>query len=109
MTMQCVRWADQPVEATADGVRRALVHGAGADVKRIDIPADTRAGRHTHPFEQFVLVESGSGTLTTAQGTVRLEPGVVIHFPPETWHEAHFETATVLLEVNLRPPAAAAD
>ncbi|MGC2855367.1 cupin domain-containing protein [Novispirillum sp. DQ9] len=102
MAMTCTRWADAP--ATGDAaVRRATIAGTGAHLKRVEIAAGTTAGRHDHPFEQFVIVESGSGSLTTADGTIALEPGLVIHFPPGTWHEAVFATATVLLEVNLAP------
>ena len=68
----------------------------------ITIPAGTQAGKHSHAFEQFVIVESGRAKLTTASGDCVLEPGVVIRFPPDTWHQAVFETDTVLLEVNLR-------
>lgn len=102
MTTTRYHWADQPSSGDAS-VRRATIPGSGAHLKRVEIAAGTTAARHTHPFEQFVLVETGEGTLTTAEGTVRLEPGVVIHFPPDTWHEAVFETDTVLLEVNLAP------
>lgn len=106
MPMTCTRWADAPTTGDVAGdaaVRRAVIAGSGAHLKRVEIVAGTTASRHDHPFEQFVVVESGSGSLTTQDGTIRLEPGLVIHFPPGTWHEAVFETDTVLLEVNLAP------
>jgi quercetin dioxygenase-like cupin family protein len=40
------------------------------------------------------------GVLTCADGEIALKPGVVIHFEPHEWHEAVFETDTVLYEVN---------
>jgi quercetin dioxygenase-like cupin family protein len=40
--------------------------------------------------------------LTTADGEIALKPGVVVHFAPDAWHSAVFETDTVLVEVNFR-------
>lgn len=87
----------------AGGVRRMLIAGDGADLKRVEIPAGTTAERHDHPHEQFVLVLEGTGRLTSAEGTCDLRPGTVLHLTAHTWHAAVFETATVLIEVNLRP------
>jgi quercetin dioxygenase-like cupin family protein len=101
MATEVFRWSEQATAVDA-GVARSLIPGLGADIKRIVIPAGTQAGRHSHAFEQFVIVESGRAKLTTASGECLLEPGVVIRFPPDTWHQAVFETDTVLLEVNLR-------
>lgn len=95
------RWSDVGGKLVG-GVRRSQIDGVGADIKRIEIPAGTRAARHSHAHEQFLIVESGLAQLTTAAGTMTLEPGVVVRFAPEAWHEALFERDTVLLEVNLR-------
>lgn len=87
---------------TIDGIARKEIAGAGATLKHVDIPAGTEAGRHDHPFEQFIQVISGSGELQCAAGNVPLAPGVVIHLPAGSWHSAVFETDTVLVEVNLK-------
>ena len=94
------RWSEITAQEEG-GIRRSLIAGGGADIKRIEIPAGTRAARHAHAHEQFLMVESGRAQLTTAEGTRTLEPGVVVRFPPDAWHEALFEQDTVLLEVNL--------
>ncbi len=102
MTTETHRWSETPTQLDG-GIGRSQINGEGADINRIVIPAGTQGGRHSHPFEQYVIVESGRARLTTAEGTCTLEPGVVIRFSPDAWHQATFETDTVLLEVNLRP------
>lgn len=87
---------------TAAGVTRKEISGGGASLKQVTIPAGTEAGRHDHPFEQFIQVISGSGVLECEAGRVKLEPGTVVHLPAGSWHSAVFETETVLVEVNLR-------
>ena len=86
---------------TVDGITRKEIAGRGASLKQAIIPAGTEAGRHDHPFEQFIQVISGAGVLNCAAGEVRLEPGTVVHLPAGSWHSAVFESETVLVEVNL--------
>ena len=94
-------WKDLTGE-TAEGITRKEILGAGAALKQVSIPAGTVAGRHEHPFEQFIQVISGSGELECEAGRVKLAPGTVVHLPAGSWHGAVFETDTVLVEVNLR-------
>jgi quercetin dioxygenase-like cupin family protein len=84
-------------DAKAD---RRLIAGNGGDFKRVCVKAGMVAARHAHDFEQFFMVAEGVGVLTCADGEIALKPGVVIHFEPDAWHEAVFETDTVLYEVN---------
>jgi len=97
-------WDDVPGEPAKGAVRRDI-HGDGAWLRMVSIEAGTVAGRHSHPHEQFVHVLSGTGTLECEAGTVPLRPGTVLHFATDAWHSAVFETATVLVEVNVSPPA----
>ena len=80
---------------------RRLIQGTGADLKRVVVPAGAIANRHSHSFEQFFYVERGSGLLQCAAGEIPLCAGTVIHFEPDAWHSAVFDTETVLIEVNL--------
>jgi len=82
---------------------RRVIAGSGGDLKRVMVKAGTVAGRHAHDFEQFFLVQEGTGVLTCADGEIALKPGVVVHFEPDAWHSAVFDTDTVLVEVNFRP------
>lgn len=84
-------------DAKAD---RRVVKGRAGDLKRVLVKAGTVAERHAHDFEQFFMVQEGTGALTCAAGVIALKPGVVIHFEPDAWHSAVFESDTVLIEVN---------
>jgi quercetin dioxygenase-like cupin family protein len=95
-------WDDVQPEK-GEGVSRRLIPGDGASLKMVSIKAGTVAGRHSHPYEQFVHVIEGSGQLECETGTIPLKQGTVIHFAPDAWHSAVFEIDTVLVEVNLRP------
>jgi len=81
---------------------RRLIPGTAGDLKRVLVPAGTVAAQHEHDFEQFFMVVEGAGVLTCALGEIALRPGVVVHFAPNEWHKAVFETATVLVEVNFK-------
>lgn len=93
-------WNEVPA-VEGKGASRREIPGEGASLKRVTVQAGTRAERHSHPFEQFVHILEGTGTLECEAGTVPLRPGTVLHFAPEAWHSALFETDTVLVEVNL--------
>ena len=101
VTSHLVNWDDVPLRQTAPGVAKRVIEGAGVTLVMVQVDAGIAAPRHEHDHEQFVQVVSGSGTLETAQGSGRFGPGSVFHFPPDIWHAARFETATVLIESNL--------
>src|SRR6516165_4592074 len=90
----CWHWDEVAPYGDAKADRR-LIAGRAGDVKRVAVKAGHVAAWHSHVFEQFVLVESGDGMLTWEGGEMALRPGVVIHFEPNVWHEARFETDTV--------------
>jgi quercetin dioxygenase-like cupin family protein len=94
-------WDGIPEEGFPNGVTKRTLLGARASLVRVHVPAGTRADRHSHPFEQFVQVVSGSGVLETSQGERPFGPGSLFHFPPDTWHAARFVENTVLIESNL--------
>lgn len=96
---QVCSWDDVPAYGDAKADRR-VVSGRGGDLKRVMVRAGTVADRHEHAFEQFFMVQAGTGVLTTAEGEIALKPGVVIHFEPYAWHSAVFETDATLIEVN---------
>jgi quercetin dioxygenase-like cupin family protein len=89
-----------PTDAAVASVLPELA-GTGATLRQVRAPAGHVAARHSHPFEQFLYVVAGDGQLDRASGTVRLAPGVVIHFAPDDWHSAVFTANTFLLEINL--------
>lgn len=96
-----VAWGDVAGQAAPGGIRKRSIEGAGAALVMVEVPAGTRAGRHSHPHEQFVQVVSGRGTLETAAGAFPFAAGSVFHFPADAWHAATFDADTVLVETNL--------
>ena len=96
-------WDDLAEAAPSVDVAKRALPGRGASLVRIAIKAGTVAGRHTHPFEQFVQVISGAGTLETEEGTAPFRAGSLFHFPAEAWHAARFDEDTILVETNLAP------
>lgn len=102
MNASVVDWSAVPAEGPEGGVRKRRVGGEGADLVMVEVPAGTKAPRHSHPHEQFVQVTAGSGTLETEAGRREFREGSVFHFPPGAWHAAEFATDTVLVETNLR-------
>ncbi len=51
----------------------------------------THSALHTHDADQFIIVTSGSGTVSTRTETHQLKPGMVVWIPA---HTAHVHTAT---------------
>ncbi len=94
-------WDDLDAVIAGPTVSKKIAPGLGASLIRLEIKAGTAAGRHAHPFEQFVQVISGGGTLDTEDGSERFAAGSLFHFPPGTWHAAQFDEDTVLVETNL--------
>ena len=105
-----IDWADVASEENpGNGVSKRRIPGAGADLTRVEVPAGTKAGRHSHAHEQFVQVLVGAGTIETEAGSQVFGPGSVFHFPPGTWHAAEFTAETVLVETNLAEEPAVID
>lgn len=104
-----ITWIDLPA-VEAGGAERREIAGTGASLKQILVKAGTVAARHSHPHEQFLLVQEGLVRLKCEAGTVELQPGMVVRFDPGAWHAARFMRDTVLVEVNLHPsPSPAAE
>ncbi len=101
MNQHCVDWAALPEEVAPSGVANRVLPGTGASLVMVQVPAGTKADRHSHAHEQFVQVLSGSGVLETEQGTHAFSEGSVFRFPAGTWHAARFQTETILIETNL--------
>lgn len=104
---EIITWKAIPADESA-AVQRREIRGSGALLKQLVIKAGTAADRHSHDFEQFLLVVEGLFNLTTEEGVTELRPGMVVRFDPDAWHSAVFLEDTVLVEVNLalsRPPA----
>lgn len=95
-------WDDVTEIVAGPSVSKRIIEGSGASMVKLVIKAGSRADRHSHAFEQFVQVMSGGGLLETEDGTKRFAAGSLFHFKPDTWHAAHFDEDTILVETNLR-------
>ena len=104
MAANVVDWDAVPAEGQEGGVRKRRVGGEGAELVLVEVPAGTRALRHSHPHEQFVQVLAGGGTLETEADVREFRQGSLFHFPPGAWHAAEFASDTVLVETNLHAP-----
>src|ERR1700712_2726423 len=87
-------WDDISDVVAGPTVTKRIADGLVASLVRWDIKAGSKAGRHSHAFEQFVQVISGGGTLETEEGTTRFAAGSLFHFKPGTWHAAEFDEDT---------------
>jgi quercetin dioxygenase-like cupin family protein len=101
MSKHCQSWSEVIAVISPSGLERREIRGKGFGLTRIQVPAGTKAPRHSHSFEQFVQVISGRGVLETDQGRVPFGAGTVFHFPPGVEHAAEFDDETVLVETNL--------
>jgi quercetin dioxygenase-like cupin family protein len=102
IVLPILRHWERPDDATENAaVKKSMLTGTKASLTRVAIKAGTKAERHSHSFEQFVQVISGSGKLETKEGIQSFSAGHVFHFLPDTWHAAVFEEDTVLVETNL--------
>lgn len=95
-------WDDLAEEARGPAVTKRQLSGTRASLVRVAIKAGTSAARHSHPFEQFVQVVSGSGSLETEEGIGSFRAGSLFHFPAEAWHAATFDEDTILVETNIQ-------
>ena len=82
-----------------------LLEGIGASLRQVRVRAGHVATRHSHPFEQFVIVVAGGGELDCEDGSIVMQPGCVIRLAPDAWHSAAFHSDTILIEANLATPA----
>ena len=94
-------WDDITEQQSGSAVSKRAVAGAGVSLVRVAVAAGTDAARHSHPFEQFVQVISGRGTLETSEGRQPFSAGSLFHFAPGAWHAARFDEDTILVETNL--------
>lgn len=97
-------WNEIAEQTVSPSVSKRCLGGTGGSLVRVAIKEGTKADRHSHPFEQFVQVLTGGGTLETAEGRKPFSSGSLFHFAADAWHEASFDEDTILVESNLGPP-----
>ena len=81
-------WDEVPVEPVADGIERRMVWGEGLMVCRLSFAPRVVTAVHTHPHEQFTLVERGQVRFTVDGAERVAKAGDVLYFPSNLPHGA---------------------
>jgi quercetin dioxygenase-like cupin family protein len=91
------RWQDVPREAIAQGIERQMIVGERLMICRLTFQPRVDTPIHSHPHEQFTLVEKGRVRFSIG-GAVRVATaGDVLHFPPDVAHGATMLDEEVVL------------
>ncbi|HOC18685.1 MAG TPA: cupin domain-containing protein [Vicinamibacterales bacterium] len=91
------RWPDVPAEEPADGIERRMVWGRRLMICRLRFAPHVVAAVHTHPHEQFTLVERGRVRFEVDGEQGIASAGAVLHFPSNVPHGATMLDEEVVL------------
>ena len=92
-----MNWASIPATRVADGIERQMVYGERVMVCRLRLDAHVVTPVHSHPHEQFTMVERGRVRFTV-DGTDRVvSAGDVLHFRSNVPHGATMLDEEVVL------------
>ena len=105
------RWSELSTDAPASGASRDRLFGGHATLARVQLKKGVFVPSHQHESEQFVVVFSGRvrfgldehDTPGSGRGEV-VEPGMVLHLPPNVWHSAEALEDSDVLDI-FSPPA----
>lgn len=81
-------WATIPVEHIDEGIERQMIWGDRVMVCRLRFAPRVVTAVHTHPHEQFTIVERGRVLFTVAGAERESRAGDVLHFPAHVEHGA---------------------
>jgi len=88
----------QPGVESVEGTLIPLMAGATIRAQVIDMPAGLFVAAHPHPTESLILTISGRWVFCSGPDRVVLEPGDLLHFPPDvpTGFEVPFDEPAIL-------------
>jgi quercetin dioxygenase-like cupin family protein len=81
-------WTNIPVEHIDEGIERQTIWGDRLMVCRLRFAPRVVTAVHTHPHEQFTIVERGRVLFTVAGAERESHAGDVLHFPAHVEHGA---------------------
>jgi mannose-6-phosphate isomerase-like protein (cupin superfamily) len=84
--MPILKIADLPLSNIAHEFVGADHDGVGACVIIVDAPPGRGPALHTHPYEELLLIQEGTGTFTIGEETFELGAGHLIVVPPGVPH-----------------------
>lgn len=90
-------WTNVAVERIADGIDRQMVWGERVMVCRLRFAPYVVTAVHSHPHEQFTLVERGCALFSVDDQTREAKAGDVLHFAPDLRHGATMLDEEVVL------------
>lgn len=97
------------IAPTEQGIAsRILAKTSGGNLTLFAFDAGQGLTEHTSPFEAFVMVLSGTMTLTIGGAPVRATPGTIVRMPGGVPHAVDAVEAARMLLIMLRDPAATA-
>jgi quercetin dioxygenase-like cupin family protein len=93
-------WSEIPVETLAEGIERQMMWGERVMLCRLRFAPHVTTAVHSHPQEQFTLVEKGR-VLFIVDGQQRVaSAGDLLHFPSGIQHGATIlEDEVVLIDI----------
>lgn len=100
LTTQAWNWSTIPREVLREGIVRQMIHGERLMICRLTIAAGTIVPAHSHPHEQFTIVEKGRVRYVLGDEQKIFGPGDVVLLPGGFWHGATMlDEDAVLIDV----------
>ncbi len=84
--MPVLKVADLPFSNIAHEFVGADHGGVGVCVIIVEAPPGRGPSLHTHPYEELLLVQEGTGTFTVGDETLEVGPGELVVVPPGVPH-----------------------
>ena len=99
-------WADIPAHAPRAGVQQRGFRGAHVLVTQNLVQPGVSPNRHSHPFEQLILVTQGTMRLHVGDQLLELGPNSIVRIPPgvEHWAEAPREGEVPFINYDIFAP-----
>jgi unsaturated pyranuronate lyase len=93
-------WDAVPADKIADGIERQMIWGERLMVCRLRFAPRVVTAIHSHPHEQFTMVERGRARFTIGDIQRTVVAGEIVHFPSGLSHGATIlDEETVLIDI----------
>lgn len=97
-------WQNLAWEQVSDGLRRKVMHGMNVTLALVEVGPGVETAAHSHPHEQFSHVLAGTGTYVLGDESLTVEPGDLVHIPPDVRHGATAGAHAALLLLDVFSP-----
>jgi mannose-6-phosphate isomerase-like protein (cupin superfamily) len=99
--MPVIEFSDLPLSNIAREFVGADHGGVGVCVIIVDAPPGRGPSLHTHPYEELLLVQEGSGTFTLGDETREVSAGELVIVPAGTPHAFKNTGAGPLRQIDI--------